>query len=491
MHINIQLKLNVSNVLLLLSLLLILTAITSVSAVIHYPPSNELKRLLRDDVKRMFYHGYDSYMKHSFPMDELKPISCKGSDTFGKYALTYIDSLDALLILGNTTEFEKGVQWTIDNIQFNKDVNVSVFETNIRVLGGLLSAHLLAEEHMSTYTGGLLPLALDLGERILVAFDTPTGIPYGAVNLARGVLPGESSVTCTAGAGTFALEFGILSKLTQRPEFERAAKRAARSLWRYRSEIDLLGNHLDLITGAWTITESGIGTGIDSYFEYLLKAAIFFDDQDYLDIFEKAYRAIIRHVKKEHWYVEVQMSKANIVWPIYNSLQSFWPGLQALAGQFEDAFGTVKAFHTVWRRYGFLPEGYNLLSGGVHPGQRSYPLRPELAESLYTMYQNNKDPYFIKMGRDMVWTLSNQTRCECGHANIADVETHELEDKMESFFLSETCKYLYLLFDDSNMFINQSYVFNTEGHIFPMQYRFIAKDSLTTSNIRTKYDVPI
>eukprot|EP01133_Synstelium_polycarpum_P015986 gene15986-19016_t len=365
----------------------------------------------------MFYHGFDNYMTHAFPMDELRPISCRGSDTFGKYALTYIDSLDSLLVMGDYAEFEKGVQWVIDNIRFDKDINVSVFETNIRVLGGLLSAHLWAEKVIKNYTGGLLPLALDLGKRLLLAFDTPTGIPYGTLNLLHGVTPGETTVTCTAGGGTFSLEFGILSKLTGIPDFEVAAKRAVRSLWKYRSEIDLVGNHIDIATGEWTIKESGVGTGVDSFFEYLFKSAIFFDDED---------------------------------------LQSFWPGLQALMGQFEEGFGTIKAFHAVWRRFGFIPEGYNLMSGSVHPGQKSYPLRPELAESLYYMYHTTKDPLFMKMGRDLVWTLSNVTRTKCGHSVVLDVEKHNLEDKMESFFLAETCKYLYMLFDDSNMFFEKS-----------------------------------
>ncbi|EFA84328.1 glycoside hydrolase family 47 protein [Heterostelium album PN500] len=379
------------------------------------PSSAELKRLLREDVKRMFYHGYDSYMKYSFPMDELKPLSCKGSDTFGKYALTYIDSLDALLVMNNLTEFEKGVQWTIDNISFAKDINVSVFETNIRVLGGLLSAHMWAEKLLPAYKGGLLPLAADLGDRLLLAFDSPTGIPYGAINLERGVLKGETTVTCTAGGGTFALEFGILSRLTNNPKYAVAAKRAAKALWKYRSELDLLGNHIDIATGEWTIKESGIGTGIDSFFEYMLKAAIYFDDEEYMQMFLDSYKAILKYIRKDPWYIEVHMSKAIIIWPIYNSLQSFWPGLQTMVGELEEGFSTIKAFHSVWRRFGFIPEGYNLMSGNVQPGQRSYPLRPELAESLYYMYQTTKDPVYIKMARDLVWSLSNLTRCVSFH----------------------------------------------------------------------------
>lgn len=48
--------------------------------------------------------------------------------------------------MGNYSEFSKNVKWIIDNLHFHRDVNVSVFETNIRVVGGLLSAHLLASD---------------------------------------------------------------------------------------------------------------------------------------------------------------------------------------------------------------------------------------------------------------------------------------------------------------------------------------------------------
>lgn len=38
---------------------------------------------IRDLVKGMFYHAYDNYMLHAFPMDELRPASCGGEDSLG------------------------------------------------------------------------------------------------------------------------------------------------------------------------------------------------------------------------------------------------------------------------------------------------------------------------------------------------------------------------------------------------------------------------
>lgn len=82
------------------------------------------------------------------------------------------------------------------------DVNVSLFETTIRILGGLLSAHLFAVDPTIPLGNGrdsavaidydgrsLLTLAIDLGNRLLPAFDTKTKIPYGTVNLVVRYLP--------------------------------------------------------------------------------------------------------------------------------------------------------------------------------------------------------------------------------------------------------------------------------------------------------------
>jgi hypothetical protein len=51
----------------------------------------------------------------------------------------------------------------------------------------------------------------------LVVYHVPAGIPFGSVNLQTGVPPEETTVTSTAGGGTLALEFGLLSRLTGDP----------------------------------------------------------------------------------------------------------------------------------------------------------------------------------------------------------------------------------------------------------------------------------
>ncbi|CAM6113553.1 unnamed protein product [Calypogeia fissa] len=434
---------------------------------------------LRDEVRGMFYHGFDNYMEHAFPLDELRPLSCSGENSLGEYTLTLVDSLDMLAILGDHAKFSESVTWLGKNLRFDRNKTVSVFETTIRVLGGLLSAHLLASDDttgmkVDGYENELLTLAEDLGRRMVPAFETPTGIPYGSVNLLHGVSEDESLVTSTAGGGTLTLEFGILSQLTGDPVFRTLARNSVRGLWAHRSPLGLVGAHINVFSGEWTHKDAGIGTSIDSFYEYLLKAYLLFGDEEDLYIFKEAYKAVMVYLYNDPWYLEVNMNTAVIVWPVFNSLQAFWPGLQVLAGDVEPAVRTHKAFFAVWKKYGFTPEGFNLATSSVQPGQRSYPLRPELIESTYFLYKATRDPMYLDVGRDIVASLQYGAKCRCGYCHITDVESHVQDDHMESFFLAETVKYLYLLFDLAAGGENivekgpYNYIFNTEGHLFPI-----------------------
>ncbi|KAL1922501.1 uncharacterized protein VTP21DRAFT_10040 [Calcarisporiella thermophila] len=456
--------------------------------------STERRLALRDAAKEMFFHGYNNYLDHAFPQDELNPILCSGrghdrsdptninvNDVLGDYSLTLVDSLDTLAILGEQAEFENAVKMVVKNVRFNVDSKVQVFEVNIRVLGGLLSAHILASDPslghaIPSYGGELLDLAYDLGKRLLPAFKkSPTGLPYPRVNLRHGVPRTETTETCTAGAGSLILEFGVLSRLTKDPSFELAAKRALYALWNRRSDLGLLGNVIDLQTGQWIHTASSTGAGIDSFYEYLLKAYILFGEDDYLEIFSEAYSSIIRYIRDGtgHVYRNVHMHNAVLMSTWVDSLSAFFPGLQVLYGDLDSAVKSHLLYYNIWRKYGALPERFDLHT--QHINIASYPLRPELVESTYFLYQATKDPFYLEVGERILHDLNNRTRVKCGFATIGNVITGELEDRMESFVLSETFKYLYLLFDTDNPInkMDSNYVFTTEGHVLhlPRSYQ--------------------
>uniref|UniRef100_A0A453PKY5 alpha-1,2-Mannosidase n=1 Tax=Aegilops tauschii subsp. strangulata TaxID=200361 RepID=A0A453PKY5_AEGTS len=105
--------------------------------------------------------------------------------------------------------------------------------------------------------------------------------------------------------------------------------------------------------------------------------------------------------------------------------------------------------------------------GILHPTEKYYPLRPEFAESTFYLYQATKDPWYLEVGESIIGSLNYYTKVEGGFASIRDVSTMNLEDHQHSFFLSETCKYLFLLYDDSFL-RNKNYIFTTEGHPLPV-----------------------
>ncbi|KAM7062988.1 ER degradation-enhancing alpha-mannosidase-like protein 1 isoform 2-T2 [Molossus nigricans] len=405
-----------------------------------FPP--QLRAQMRDLARGMFVFGYDNYMAHAFPQDELNPIDCRGrgpdrgdpsnlniNDVLGNYSLTLVDALDTLAIMGNSSEFQKAVKLVIDTVSFDKDSTVQVFEATIRVLGSLLSAHRIITDSkqpfgdmtIKDYDNELLHMAHDLAVRLLPAFEnTQTGIPYPRVNLKTGVPPDSNNETCTAGAGSLLVEFGILSRLLGDSTFEWVARRAVKALWSLRSNgTGLLGNVVNIQTGHWVGKQSGLGAGLDSFYEYLLKSYILFGEKEDLDMFNAAYRSIQNYLRRGReacnegegdppLYVNVDMFSGRLVNTWIDSLQAFFPGLQA-----------------------------------------------------------TKNPFYLHVGMDILQSLEKYTKVKCGYATLHHVIDKSKEDRMESFFLSETCKYLYLLFDEENP-VHKSgtrFMFTTEGHI--------------------------
>ncbi|PIK35089.1 putative ER degradation-enhancing alpha-mannosidase-like protein 2 [Apostichopus japonicus] len=497
-------------------------------------------RKYRDEVKEMFYHGYNNYLEHAFPYDELRPLTCDGFDTWGSYSLTLVDSLDTLAVLGNYTEFRRVAELLLYHLDFEEDINVSVFETNIRVVGGLLSAHLLSKKAQIPVgpewpcKGPLLTMAKEIATKLLPTFDTLSGMPYGTINLVHGVPQGETAVTCTSGVGTFIVEFGTLSRLTGEPIFEETALKALQALWKCRSGIGLVGNHINVLTKKWTALDSGIGGGIDSYLEYLVKGSLLLGNQELMDMFREYEEAVKTYNKRDDWYMWVNMKKGQVSLPVFQSLDAYWPGLQSLIGDVDPAMKTLHNFHQVWKQIGFTPSSiisptvslwmdekatlydqvmlcpvsmttsgikhyispsaasgklfsfYQMIEGVVFKWLRQWTcdLRiTELIESVMYLYQATRDPFLLEVGRDIMTSIQVSARTPCGYASMKDSRHHTKDNRMESFFLSETTKYLYLLFDPDNfLHANGSegtlvssphrkcildaggYIFNTEAH---------------------------
>jgi mannosidase alpha-like ER degradation enhancer 2 len=430
---------------------------------------------LQKQVRAEFLHAWNGYKKYAWNHDDLKPLSKTYHDWYTEPLLmTPVDALDTMIIMGLKDEADKTREHIARNLSFDKNIDVQNFEITIRLLGGLLSSYQMTGDKR------LLNLAEDLGNRLLPAFESPTGLPYRYVNLKTGKVRGN--VTNPAEAGTLLIEFGTLAKLTKRPVFFEKAKRALVEIYKRRSPIGLVGTWIDVETGQWTDTDSHISGAIDSYYEYLLKCAILFNDQDCRRMWNDSIAAINKYLAHtvnrdanlitmpppvpELWYGHADMNSGERKDPTYGALDAFFPAMLALSGDLTRATQLQESSYKMWMKHSIEPEEINYLTMDVRsPG---YPLRPEIVESTYYLhhYAGSRDSraHYQEMAAMMWKDFVQHCRTEAGYAALKSVVTKEKSDSMQSFLFAETFKYFYLLFAPPGTLDFEKVIFNTEAH---------------------------
>jgi len=427
------------------------------------PPDTAMMR----DVRAAFLHAWNGYATHAAGHDALKPISGEPHDWYDvSLFMTPVDAYDTMLLMGldDAAAEAKAMVLGDDGLSFDQDMDVQVFEVVIRLLGGLLSAYQMDGD------GRWLDLAVDLADRLMPAFDSPTGMPYRYVHLQTGVT--RDPINNPAEIGTLMLEFGTVSKITGDPEYYDAAKRGMRALWERRSSLGLVGSNIDIRTGEWTRTSSHVGGGIDSWYEYLLKAWLLFGDEDFRDMYRQSIAAVNEYVADERfdglWYGRVDMNTGERTGTRFGALEAFMPAMLALGGDTARAVRLQESVERMWFLHGIEPEQLDYSTMEVtYPG---WPLRPEAIESCYYLLRITGDEGWRDLGRRMFMSIVENTRTEYGFAHVADVTTIgsqggvELDDSMESFFLAETLKYAWLLAAPASTLAFDEIVFNTEAH---------------------------
>ena len=431
------------------------------------------KKQMAERVKAEFLHSWNGYKQYCWGHDDLKPISKTCRDWYGTPILmTPVDSLDSLYMLGFKKEADATREYIVKNLSFDKDISVQNFEVTIRILGGLLSAYQMTDDKR------LLALADDLGTRLLPVFNSPTGLPYKNVNLKTGKTSGE--ISNPAETGTLLIEFGTLSKLTGKPVYYEKAKRALVETYNRRSPIGLVGTNINVETGKWTNTDSHLSAEIDSYYEYLLKCSILFGDLDCRNMWEDSITKVHSYLADEGetmskknvakgavftgdlWYGHADMNTGKRTATTTGALDAFFPAVLVLDGDLNRARVYQDSLFTMWKVQGIEPEVYNYRTGKIEHG--GYPLRPEIVESTYFLYQATKDPKYLAMGKQMFEDLVKHCRTDVAYAGLKNVETKEKTDYMHSFWFAETLKYFYLLFADEKKVDLKKVVFNTEAH---------------------------
>jgi ER degradation enhancer, mannosidase alpha-like 2 len=427
---------------------------------------------LAAEVKREFEHAWSGYKHYCWGHDDLRPVTRTCRDWYGTSILmTPVDSLDSLYLLGFKKEADATREYIARNLSFDKDISVQNFEIVIRILGGLLSSYQMTGDKR------LLALADDLGARLLPVFDSPTGLPYKNVNLKTGKT--SNAVSNPAETGTLIIEFGTLSKLTGKPVYYEKAKRALVETYKRRSPIGLVGTNINVETGQWTNTSSHLSAEIDSYYEYLLKCSILFGDKDCQSMWEDSISKVHTYLADEGenmsrknvtgpviigdlWYGRADMNTGKRTATTTGALDAFFPGVLALDGDLNRARALQDSMFKMWQLHGIEPEVYDYKTGRVVNG--GYPLRPEIVESTYVLYQYTKDPKYLVMGKQMWEDFVRHCRTDVAYTGLRNVVTKEKADYMHSFLLAETFKYFYLLFAPDKTLDLKRVVFNTEAH---------------------------
>jgi ER degradation enhancer, mannosidase alpha-like 2 len=262
------------------------------------------------------------------------------------------------------------------------------------------------------------------------------------------------------------LEFGTLAKLTGKEVFFTKAKKALVELYRRRDpKTGLVGQGINVETGAWTNPASHIGGAIDSYYEYLAKCARLFDDADCLAMSKEALNAVNRYLADETpdglWYGAADMTSGLRTRTTFGSLHAFFPSVLAFTGDLARAKRLQDSSFRMWNLHGIEPESLDYKEMRVT--RAGYELRPEIVESAYYLHHYTRDPKYLAMGETILNDLVKHCRTEAGYTVLKNVVTKEKGDLMHSFFLAETLKYLYLLFNPDALDLDKV-VFNTEAH---------------------------
>jgi hypothetical protein len=411
-------------------------------------------------VKKEFIHAWNAYKTYAWGHDELKPLSKTYNDWCGvPLGLSIVDSLDTLYVMGLDEEFENAVAWVEKNLNFNVDASVQVFEMTIRWLGGLISGYLISGSKK------LLDLAVDLANRLLPAFNSPTGMPYRYVNLRTGATSGN--INYPAEICTLMLEFGMLSKLTGDNTYYTKARNAMDAVYSRRSSIELIGESINVDTGSWVSTVCHINSPIDSTFEYAYKSWMLFRQMYFHDVASVYLRGISKYCQENYngmiWYKRVTKDTGALDQRWMKEHSHFYPGLLALAGRINEAENFAMTCYMVWAKYGLAPDhldysNWNLLDA-------SNNLYPEFAESLFHLWNVTGDDVYRMMAYTIFRNFVRYCRVDSGYTRIANVTTMQKGDLMDSYFLAETLKYLYLIFSDTPRVDYDDLVVTTEAHI--------------------------
>lgn len=436
-----------------------------------------------EEVRGAMRHAWDGYRKYAWGMDEVMPKSKKGKNSFGSLGATIVDSLDTLWLMDLKDRFDDARGWIENHMRFDRNQGYSVFETNIRCLGGLLSSYDLSGDSM------FLRKAEELATVMLPAFDTTTGIPVTSINFqtGRGNNPswagGNSNL---AEFGTLQLEWLTLAARTGNHLYSDKVERIFDVIEEHPTADGLYDTYMDQNTGNWKGGGIRFGALGDSFYEYLIKTWVWGGKtrvvQRYKDLFVKAMAGMHDALIRKSGDLTVIGNRlggpGSEPEMRMDHLACFVPGMLVLgrmngaeASNFDSLQLAEDLTETCHQFYARSPSGLSGESATFQDGHVTMSpayniLRPETIEAYFYMYRYTKDIKYREWGWEAFEAFQKHCKTEVAYAGLTNawVANPSQDDTMQSFFLAETLKYFFLLFSPDDVLSLDEFVLNTEAH---------------------------
>ncbi|WP_374515400.1 glycoside hydrolase family 47 protein [Brevundimonas sp.] len=420
---------------------------------------------LADEIRAEFKWAWDHYVDRAWGKDEINPVSGTSQSFFIEghdLGLSLVEALDTLWLMELDEEFEAGVDWVKTSLDFDVDAFAQTFETNIRLVGGLLSAHLASGDPV------LLAKAKDLADRLMKAFEaSPHGLPYRYVNLKTGAV--RDPETNLAEIGTYAAEFGVLGQLTGDGRHYAASKRAMKHALDRRSDLGLMAANIHAETGEFTSRNASIDVYADSFYEYLWDSWELFGDREMKGWAEECVGAISRHQGRRYdlrlWYPMVDYETGEVTGTSQTVLGGYLSGLLAQVGRAEEADLFLTSYAELQNTFTVIPESIDVRTRqprGVRTG-----LRPEFADACLHLWLTTDDDRYRALVATHYRNMKATSKAAYGYTSLADITTRPMTqgDNCPGYWWSEQMKYYWLMFAQPKRVDLDRLVLSTEANV--------------------------
>ncbi|KZV67861.1 glycoside hydrolase family 47 protein [Peniophora sp. CONT] len=451
----------------------------------------------------IFTSSYNAYKQYAYGHDEVAPISKGFLDPRNGWGASIIDGMTTMYIMNLTDLFNDAVAFA-EKIDFSVNAapedDVSVFESTIRYVAGLISAYELSGKQNSK----LIEKAEQLTSRMVdIAFANNVTVPYGHLNFTTN--SGIQSTSNIAEVGTLTLEYDRLSLYTGNNTYRQLAEKAAKYVANYPTPPlpGLPAQCIEPGTGSFACDYVTWGGGSDSYFEYLIKYARMTNnaDETWVNAWKLAVDSSIQTLKKKSTvgnYTYIADYDGNRIVYVSSHLECFHAGNWLLGGKLLNNDTIVEIAlemnEACWNTYnstltGIGPETFAFVGTdgnytgnsitadqlnfyeqhGFYITDADYIERPEVLESNFYAYRVTGDQKYLDRAASAVASFNKYLKLDNGgYTDISDVTNANSSryDETESFWFAEVLKYLYLTFDDPSHISLDEYVFNTEAHPF-------------------------